>query len=221
MDNLTAELDKASQEAKLRDRQMKKTEQKIDGEVQIQEELKKEMDTLQNQKKQQEENNQNLKEAYDLLAKNFKATEERFDHKVIKVDQLEEQCSQNQQMAQRLELDLQSANEILQLRTQSLDELNKELLNYRESKEHDKIALDQALDKNRQLELSLQEAVNSESTARLRDKEAQEKLVGLDHQLKQEQQLKVHLEQDIKKYQDSVAYLSRAIDETKLKELDL
>ena len=45
--------------------------------------------------------------------------------------------------------------------------------------------------------------------------------MGAEEQLRHEQQQRAHLEQEVQRYQDSLAYLSREMDESKLRHLDL
>lgn len=45
--------------------------------------------------------------------------------------------------------------------------------------------------------------------------------MSAEEQLRIEQQQRVILEQDVQRYQDTLAYLSREIDESKLRHLDL
>lgn len=217
---LTKELDQATQEVSVRDRQIKKTEQKVEAEVQLQDELKDQIKKLNEEKKEIELRESDLKEKYEAQEKNFKVMEERFDHKVIKVDELEEQLMKSEQRAQRLELDLQGANEILKLRTQSLDDLNKEIITFRDQKEVDKIALSQANEASRAIETKLQAAKAAEAAAKNSEKEAKEKRQRAEDRLLKEERLRKQLEQDVRRYQDSLNYMSREADETKLKHLD-
>ena len=76
---------------------------------------------------------------------------------------------------------------MLDLRTQTLDELNKEIINFRDSKEADKIALSRALEGQSALESKLQAAIATEMAAKKSECEAKEKKKRAeDHQLKEE-----------------------------------
>ena len=62
---LTKELDQATQEVSVRDRQIKKTEQKVEAEVQLQDELKDQIKKLNEEKKEIELRESDLKEKYE------------------------------------------------------------------------------------------------------------------------------------------------------------
>lgn len=120
-----------------------------------------------------------------------------------------------------MDLDLQAANDILEMRTQSLDDLNKEMLNQREVRDKEKAELDRVTENTNTLEQSLKQAVANESRLKQENLDCQRKIAQLESQSKLEGQQRENNEKDFKRYQDSISYLTREIDEQKLQNLDL
>lgn len=87
---MAAQLDKATQEVQMRERQINKIEQKVENEIQVQNDLKHQIEIHLQDLRKATEANTNLKQAYNLLENNYRTVEERLDHKVLKVDELEE-----------------------------------------------------------------------------------------------------------------------------------